>query len=170
MSSFDGVRLAALARRHRTALKRYVDRYTGDPDLADDVVQETFVRLRERPPARQTALKGWLFTVATHLALDRIRVARRRAELERDVAHRLPVPDRPPDPAEQLEREETRRMVRAALDELCEKERTALLMREEGFTHREIALAVGTTTKSVGTLLARAFDKFAKRVHMEERS
>jgi DNA-directed RNA polymerase specialized sigma24 family protein len=34
-------------------------------------------------------------------------------------------------------------------------------MREEGFTHREIADAVGTTTKSVGTLIARALDRMA---------
>ena len=168
MSPFDTVRLGALARKHRTALVRYLSRYTGDVDLAEDVVQDTFLRLRERPPAQRTALKGWLFTVATHLALDRMRVARRRTELERRAGHRLPVPEPPPDPAARLERQESRRAVREALDGLSEKERTAVLMREEGFSHREIAVAVGTTPKSVGTLVARALDKLAQRLDSEE--
>ena len=43
-------------------------------------------------------------------------------------------------------------------------ERIALLMREEGFVHREIAEAIGTTTGSVGTLLARAIAKAAARL------
>lgn len=37
-----------------------------------------------------------------------------------------------------------------------------LLMQQEGFSHREIAEAVGTTEKSVGTMLARALKRFAK--------
>ena len=98
----------------------------------------------------------------------RPRTIARRVELEQDSGHLLPVAEPPPDPAIQLERQEARRMARDALSGLSEKERTALLMREEGFTHREIATAVGTTTKSVGTLLARAFDKFAERLQTEE--
>lgn len=60
-----------------------------------------------------------------------------------------------------MERDEARRRVRDALAALSEKERIALLMREEGFKHREIAAAVGTTTASVGTLVARALTKLA---------
>jgi len=59
------------------------------------------------------------------------------------------------------------RAVRAALDALTEKERTVLLMREEGFAHREIAEAVGTTTGSVGTMIARALDKLAERLPLD---
>jgi DNA-directed RNA polymerase specialized sigma24 family protein len=50
----------------------------------------------------------------------------------------------------------------AALSALSPKERSAVLMREEGFAHREIAEALGTTTGSVGTLLARALDRLGK--------
>jgi RNA polymerase sigma-70 factor (ECF subfamily) len=51
--------------------------------------------------------------------------------------------------------------VHAALSQLPARDRTILLMREEGFTHAEIATAVGTTPKSVGTLVARALAKLA---------
>ena len=55
----------------------------------------------------------------------------------------------------------------AALAGLSGKERMALLMREEGFAQREIAEAVGTTTGSVGTLIARALDKLAERIDLD---
>ena len=64
-------------------------------------------------------------------------------------------------------RAEARRQVRQALAELNEKERSVLLMREEGFAHREIAEAVGTTTKSVGTMIARALEKLAQRLDLD---
>ena len=74
----------------------------------------------------------------------------------------------PPDrPDEALERVDQRRRVRAALDRLSEKERTVLLMREEGFAHREIAAAVGTSTGSVGTMIARALRKLAAELPPE---
>jgi RNA polymerase sigma-70 factor (ECF subfamily) len=69
--------------------------------------------------------------------------------------------DPPNDPNAELEADERRRVVTAALAKLSDKERIAVLMREEGFSHREIAAAVGTTTGSVGTLLARALERLA---------
>jgi RNA polymerase sigma-70 factor (ECF subfamily) len=58
--------------------------------------------------------------------------------------------------------------VHGALQQLPERDRTILLMREEGFTHKEIAEAVGTTTGSVGTLIARALNRLARELGMEE--
>ena len=74
-----------------------------------------------------------------------------------------------PEPAahEHVERSDRHRAVRAALDALSTKERTALLMREEGFSHREIAETVGTTTGSVGTLLVRALDKLTAALPLD---
>jgi RNA polymerase sigma factor (sigma-70 family) len=148
-----------LVEAHRSALLRYLTRYTGDSDEAEDLVQETFVRLRERPPPERTEPRRWLFTVATNLARDAQRVARRRNALRAEAQDALPVPAPPPDPAREVERMEVRRRVRAALAGLNDRERTVLLMREEGFTHREIAEAVETTTGSVGTMIARALGK-----------
>lgn len=152
---------------HRAALFRYLARYTGDPDQAEDLVQDTFVRLRERPPEDRTEPRRWLFTVATNLARDAHRVARRRETLAATARDRLPLPAPLPDPATETEREDLRRRVRRALATLNERERTVLLMREEGFTHREIAEAVETTTGSVGTMIARALDKVARALAPE---
>jgi len=120
-------------------------------------VQETCVRLLERPPADGRNARAWLFTVATNLARDDARLTRRREEL----AARVPRP-RGEDPAGAVERAETQVRVRAALGQLSPRDRMALLMREEGFRHREIAEAIGTTTQSVGTILARALIKLGQ--------
>jgi RNA polymerase sigma factor (sigma-70 family) len=135
-------------------------RLTGDPDTAADAAQETFVRLVERQP-NGTQIRGWLFRVATNVVRDDSRVRRRRIELLREAPDRAPMGETPPDAEEVLELQEKKRLVRSALDGLNVKERTILLMREEGFSHQEIAEAVGTTTKSVGSMIARAFTKLS---------
>lgn len=157
MSSSEGPE--ALLERNRDALTRYLARFTGDRDLAEDLVQETFLRLLERPPPDRRAPRAWLFTVATNLARDESRAARRRAALSRDDA---PMGAPPADPETSVERAETRERIAAALAALSARERTAILMRAEGFLHREIADAIDTTTASVGTTLARAMIKMGR--------
>jgi RNA polymerase sigma factor (sigma-70 family) len=151
---------------HRDAVCRYLTRYTGDADLAEDLVQETFWRLARRPFGAPHHVKGWLFRVATNLAKDARKTSRRRGELAQLALAESPAAA-PADAGERLERAEVRERVRAALDGLNHKERTALLLREEGFSHREIATAVGTTTGSVGTLIARALAKLARLLDLE---
>lgn len=159
--------LEELFARHRDELYRYAARYTGDADLAEDVVQDVFVRLAERPPRHGDEIRAWLFRVATTIAIDALRGSRRRLELVAERQTDVPIPVAPVDPAESVEREELRRKVRSALAELNDKERAVLLMREEGFAHSEIAAAVGTTTKSVGTMIARALAKLAQRLDLD---
>ncbi|MCI0433603.1 MAG: RNA polymerase sigma factor [Gemmatimonadetes bacterium] len=160
------VDVAALYAQHHAALFRYVARLTGDHDLAADAVQETFTRLLEKAP-REGNTKAWLFTVATNLVRAWSNSRKRRQELLEAAGGRAPAGDAPPTPEEETRTGELRQAVRRALDELGEKERTILLMREEGFSHREIAEAVGTTTGSVGTMIARALDKLAERLPLD---
>ncbi len=105
--------------------------------------------------------------MATNLVRTWANRRTRRLRLLEGAGARVPAADAPPDPADALESERLRAAVRAALDELPERERTILLMREEGFAHREIAEAVGTTTGSVGTLIARALDRLARQLPLD---
>jgi RNA polymerase sigma factor (sigma-70 family) len=151
---------------HHPELYRYLVGLTGDADLAADAAQETFTRLLEKPPSGDRH-RAWLFTVATNVVRAWSNRRKRRGELLGDDLERAAISDPPPGPDARAESNELRQVVRNALDDLSEKERTVLLMREEGFSHREIAEAVGTTTGSVGTMIARALDKLAETLPLD---
>lgn len=153
--------LAELFDAHHDALFRYLVRLSGDRDLAADAAQEAFVRVIERPPPNGAA-RAWLFKVATNVILMERRTEGRRRRLLESARARAPMADPPRDPHDLAEAHDAQARVSAALAMLSPKERSAVLMREEGFAHREIAVALGTTTGSVGTLLARALDRLGR--------
>ncbi len=141
-------------------LFRYCQRLTGDADVAEDVTQEAFVRLWQRDvQGARPAIRAWVFKVATHLIRDRVRTKdnrRRLLEIHPVRPGGTEAPDR------HVERGQDRGRVRAALEALAERDRVLLLMREEGFSYKEMAESVGVATGSVGTLLARALARFTK--------
>ncbi|MFL5539666.1 MAG: RNA polymerase sigma factor [Longimicrobiaceae bacterium] len=158
---------AGLFAEHHGSLFRYLARLTGDPDVAEDAAQEAFVRLMERPPAPGET-RAWLFRVGTNAAWLALRTRGRRRRLLESAPLRIPIGDAPPAPDAAAETAEIRAKVRRALDALGERERQILLMQQEGFKYREIAEAVGTTTQSVGTMLARALAKLAAELRLDE--
>ncbi|MGD2067280.1 MAG: sigma-70 family RNA polymerase sigma factor [Gemmatimonadota bacterium] len=151
-----------LYRAHAPALFRFLVRFTGDPELAADVLHDTFRTLLERPPARRDSLRGWLYRVAVNRTRDVQRKRGRRARLTTESTARRTLSDPPPPPDRAIHALEARSLAHDVLAALTPRDRTLLLMREEGFTHREMAQAVGTTTGSVGTLLARALDRVSR--------
>jgi RNA polymerase sigma-70 factor (ECF subfamily) len=138
------------------SLLRYLQRLTGDEDVAEDLAQETFVRLlRQSIPDEE--IRPWIFTVAMNLVRDRARKTDRRQRL---LAAAPDLVTRPALPDEDVERHERIERVRAVLARLPERDRQLLLMREEGFKYEEIARVVGVAPASVGTLIARALRRF----------
>jgi RNA polymerase sigma-70 factor (ECF subfamily) len=135
-------------------LVRYLTRRLGDRDWAEEVAQETFVRAM-----RQTDLqneRAWLFAVATNLVRDEARKdsrRRRHLELLREEAKAGSFVEQP---LTDLERAQERALARRAIDALTERDREALLMREEGLDYNEIAEALELSVASVGTTLSRA--------------
>lgn len=142
-----------LFREYHDHLVRYLTRRLGDRDWAEEVAQETFVRaLRQKELKNERA---WLFAVATNLVRDEARKdARRRRHLEllTEEAKATSVVE----PTSELERAEERALARRAMEALTERDREALLMREEGLDYHEIAEALELSVASVGTTLSRA--------------
>ena len=139
------------------SLFRYLHRLTGDADVAEDIAQETFVRLlRQSLPADE--VRPWLFTVAMNLVRDHARKTERRQRLL-TTAPVLVAQSTLPD--ENVERAERVTRVRGALERLPVRDRQLLLMREEGFKYEEIAAVIGFAPASVGTLIARALKRFS---------
>jgi len=147
---------------HYTDLVRYCRRLTGDSDASEDVAQESMLRLFHIAAAdHPDAVRGWLFTTATHLVRDRYRTETNRRRLL-EIHHEAPRGEEPPD--RRLERAEARDVAQEALSKLSPRDREVLLMRYSGFSYKEIARAVGLATSSVGTILARAEARFENAV------
>ena len=143
-----------LFREYHQPLVRYLTRRLGDRDWAEEVAQETFLRAVKQEAI--TSERSWLFAVATNLVRDEARKdARRRRHMEllREQAKAEEAVD--PEPLT-IERAQEAAIARKALDMLTERDREALLMREEGLDYTEIAAALELSFASVGTTLARA--------------
>ena len=143
-----------LFREYHQPLVRYLTRRLGDRDWAEEVAQETFLRAVKQETL--VSERSWLFAVATNLVRDEARKdIRRRKHLEllrqetqaEEASRTEPLT---------LERAEDAALARKALDLLVERDREALLMREEGLDYTEIAAALELSISSVGTTLARA--------------
>jgi RNA polymerase sigma-70 factor, ECF subfamily len=143
----------SLFREYHQPLVRYLTRRLGDRDWAEEIAQETFVRA-----LRQTDLqneRAWLFAVATNLVRDEARKdSRRRRHLELLAAEARA--EEVVEPVSEIERAEERALARKAIDALGERDREALLMKEEGLNYEEIAMALELSVASVGTTLSRA--------------
>ncbi|MBW7932266.1 MAG: sigma-70 family RNA polymerase sigma factor [Gemmatimonadaceae bacterium] len=152
---------------YHATLVRYLTRRLGDRDWAEEVAQETFVRaLRQDHIVNE---RSWLFAVATNLVRDDARKeARRRRHLELLAAEQRDAHVDAPDVsvARALDAADARR----ALDTLAERDRQALLLKEEGLDYTEIAEILGVAVGSVGTTLSRARRRLAESFEAQQRA
>ncbi len=142
-------------------LFQYLDRLSGDPELAADVAQEAFVRLFTRGAMPEQS-GAWLVTVATNLLRDEARRTSRRRRLLEAAPDAVPLPASSTDPAAELLASERRDAVRRLLAELAPRDRQALLMRHAGYSYREIAAALSLAETGIGSVLLRAMKSFRK--------
>jgi RNA polymerase sigma-70 factor, ECF subfamily len=141
-------------------LVRFIHRRVHDLDLAEDIAQESFVRLlNERPDKPQ----AWLFTVAGNLAKNALRGEYRRSQRLSVIAG---------DAAGQVASEtdhlvlqhETDDQVRTTLESLSNRDRTLLLLHHDGLTYKELAEIIGVKPSSIAPLLGRARQRFLKSI------
>jgi RNA polymerase sigma-70 factor (ECF subfamily) len=139
--------------RHLPPVTRYATYVLGDAAQAEDVAQETFLRLiRKARDWRNggATLRTWLFRVALNLCIDRKR-ARRTEPLE--------FADETPDPVDDVaidHKVDLERYVRAAVRELPERQQAAIvLIHYEGFSGTEAANVLEVSVEALESLLAR---------------
>ena len=149
----------ALFDSHFPRLFRILDRISGEPALAADLAQESFIRLYRRGEAPD-APEAWLVSVALNLFRNARSKRSRRLRLMSDARGASVLSDPGAAPDEAVAAEQTRLRVRIALDRLPEREQQLLLLRAEGYAYRDIAIALELNEASVGTLLARARQAF----------
>jgi RNA polymerase sigma factor (sigma-70 family) len=155
----------ALFQEHWAHVYRLLNRLVGDPAEAEDLALETFVRLYQRFPLRETESNpgGWLHRVATNLGLHSIRSWKRRERYEM-AAGKYALEETPKDrPAEIMAQEEERRLVRLVLGQMNERQSQLLVMRYSGLSYKAIAAALKLAPTSIGPLLLRAEREFEKQ-------
>jgi RNA polymerase sigma-70 factor (ECF subfamily) len=153
-------RFVALFRERYRDLYGLAYRLLGDHGEAEDVVQETFLKLDGHPvlerPDEEVA--AWLRRVGLNTAYNRLR-GQRRASERLDRAGRAERADDEADPGASplldVLRAEQQGAVRRALASLPERQRACLLLRHAGYSYAEIAATLDLAVGSVGVLLAR---------------
>jgi len=143
---------ADLYQAHAREVHRFALFLSGDADLAEDIVSETFVRLwHARPRVDLTTVRAYLLAIARNLFLEHCRRGNRRAALEDDHVDTRPGPDRVASARGELD------TVLAALQRLPEGDRTAVLLRaEDGLSYEEIGRLLGITPTAARVKVHRA--------------
>jgi RNA polymerase sigma-70 factor (ECF subfamily) len=156
--------------RHRAEIHAFIARAVRDDDAAEDLLQETFVRLlsearRGRPPGQ---LRPWLYRVASNLVISR---GRRRSTvlrwLQRHGAAQVRSGAGASPESNFLEAERVREM-ELALSLLPADARVALLLSSTGFSGAEIAAAIGRTEGATRSMMTRSRIAVRSRLASED--
>jgi RNA polymerase sigma-70 factor (ECF subfamily) len=148
--SLDEDVVAAIYRDHGTALKRFVLSACRDPQLAEDVVQETVLRVWQQAPEITGSLRSYLFRTARNIMIDNYRKAQRRP-LEA-MTHDAP---EFVDPAERVDELLNRVLIEEALLRLSSEHRDVLVaLHYRRYTVQEASQQLNIPS---GTVKSRAF-------------
>lgn len=157
---------AAAYLAHSEALRRRMIGLTRDAAVAEDLVQEAFLRLLEEAArgAVPDNVGGWLNRVATNAFISRAR----HTQVVNRTAARLPRPTSDPSPEDEFEWRETARSIHAAMGDLARDDQAAILLAAGGSSGREIASALGRSELAARALLSRARARLRLRVAAAE--
>jgi RNA polymerase sigma-70 factor, ECF subfamily len=155
-------------RRFGDPLLRYFVRAGQDPFDAEELRQDTFLRLYlafERQEQIEN-IRAWLFKVAWHLMLDRVRRRRRAGpplhHLSDEASDR--VPDVEPTAEERLLDRARAAQVQAAITHLTPKQRACLSLRLRGYALKDIGDALDMDLRRVAEVLNRAVTRMKKTI------
>lgn len=145
---------------HYDRIFRYVLSLVQDRTEAEDLTQETFLRAhRQREALRDpAAAAAWLYSIATHVSLDRLRQRSRRRSTEARVdPEGVSLSDPAPSAELRVEQNEMSACVRDYVSDLSDSYRAVLMLHDaHGLTCPEIAALLGDSTGSVKIRLHRA--------------
>jgi RNA polymerase sigma-70 factor (ECF subfamily) len=159
-----------LVKRYEQKLYRVIYRFVSDRELAEDLAQETFLRVYERLDQYDSARRfaPWLFQVAVNLTIDFIRKQKRRKKIchfsERAEDKSFDPGGEDPHTKWELSQE-----VKHVLGMLPEKYRTVMILKDlENFSHSEIAAVLNRNEGTIRWRLAHAREKFQQLWTMRE--
>ena len=151
----DTAAFRALMVRHLSAVSAAARRIVRDDAEAEDIAQETFLKLWHGASTLETidgGIGAWLRRVAANQAIDRLRKANRL-----DVTDEPPEQSVPPDQEASMSERQTADRVEAVIHSLPERQRIAItLFHFEDLSQREVAAMMQISEDALESLLARA--------------
>ena len=161
-SAGDSEAFEALVRHHEAPILRHARALLGAWRGGEDVVQEVFLRLAQKPPtlpadvagdaeAERSCLSGWLHRVTRNLAMDVMRSETRRRRREEDAA----VVEASSGGLDKVDANDTRAAVERGLSKLSADQREVLVLRIfDDKSYREIAEITGRKVGTVGWMIS----------------
>jgi RNA polymerase sigma factor (sigma-70 family) len=140
-------------------------RVTSDRAQAEELASEVFCKLAKRPALFRPGnnLEGWLYRAAMNLALDNLKAGARRRRHEEAAAVENVRGGSSGSPLDDVLRAEQQRNVRAVLAELKPICARLLLLRNAGFSYRELAKVLEMNPASIGKILLRSMAEFEQK-------
>jgi RNA polymerase sigma-70 factor (ECF subfamily) len=162
--------LDRLIEHYQHRLLRYLIHLTGNRDLAEDMFQETWIRVLER--GRQYDPKyefsTWLFSIARHLTVDHLRKKKPASLdglLDEEEGVSLDPPDLRPSALELVAQHEQAERISAALVGIAAEYREAIVLRfQEGLALEEIAAVTGAPLGTIKSRLYRGLNALLPRL------
>jgi RNA polymerase sigma-70 factor (ECF subfamily) len=152
----DQEAFACLLKRHLDAMHRYIYRLTGSSHDAEELTQETFLRVWEKASsydAKQGKASTWLYRIAHNLCVDEFR----RAKPDAVSGAIDTLADPAADQETQLAQGQRLTALQDALNELPQNQRSALLLCQvQGFSNGDAARILKISVSALESLLARA--------------
>ncbi len=159
----DNYAFDLLVKRYKDPLLNFVYRFVGDKEEAEDIVQETFLRLfKNKHYYREIAkFSTWIYTIAGNLAKTELRRRKRRKLLS--ISHFMSsekdydIPDEDSNPEREANTVITDKIIQKAIDKLSPKFKQVIILRDiQGFSYEEISEIVGIPLGTVKSRVNRA--------------
>ncbi|MBU8870302.1 MAG: sigma-70 family RNA polymerase sigma factor [Gemmatimonadales bacterium] len=159
--------------RYKGRLFSFILRMVKDPDLAEELTQETLIRVFVHAGKYREIAKfsTWVFTIATNLVRNKMRQRSRRPRLvslnPAPDEGEMPVdpPDHEADSSSEVEREELARLIQEATSQIPEKYRIPFLLREvDQLSYEEIQQVTGLKLGTVRSRINRARNRFRQLI------
>lgn len=166
-----------LVARYERAAYAVCLRLLRDPQAAEDVTQEAFVRAYNAlDQFERGSFRAWLLRIATNRALDQLRYQKRRPaeSLDAQLVEQEPawsVESAPIDPETFAMRQALSRRLQDALEELTEDQRTAIILHDmQGYPYDEVAQITGASLGTIKSRLHRARARLREILRSDEQS
>ena len=154
--------------RYEGPLLRFVANFLRDESAAQDIVQETFLRVAKKPSKLLdvNSCHNWLLKIARNLSIDHLRRLARSRKHSRALEYEAARSETAAVPAiDRLEKSERMARVRSEIDRLRPRLRMVMLLKvQEGKSYREIAEITGLTATNVGYLIHQAMKTLKVRL------